>query len=942
MTEAFGVLGPVQVVRDGIEIPRGPRRQQIVLALLLVHAGQPVSTAAMVAYLWSGTPPAYAVNIVHRHVGELRRFLEPGLAPRAEGRWIKREGNSYRFAGGPELLDITRFRKFAEHARVAARGGDTDRAMTDYLEALKLWRDLCCAGLDGLATVHPAFVGIDYEVSAVAIEAADFFLNASASAQLVPQLQRIADRSPLDEGLNSRLMLCLAAAGRRAEALTRHGVMRRRLAEELGVGPGTELSEAHHQILSGETLPAREGIDAAPIEPRVVSPAQLPADLPVFVGRESHLRSVETLAAQSAGPGNNSPLVVAIDGMPGVGKTTLAIHLAHRVAHLFVDGSIFLNLRGFDKADRIVPPTTAIKIMLNSLGISDAALPAEHDARVGLFRSLIAARRLLLVLDNVRDVDQVADLLPGSPGCMTIVTSRARLGGLVLGGARAVALDVMSAAEARETFVERLGADRTIAEQEVIGELVRYCGRLPLALSIVAAKAAENPPSALTGLARRIRGLHGGLDSFASDETQMDLREIFSWSYASLGPEAARVFRLLSAYGGASIPISAAASLVGLSISRTRQNLKILTRNRLLQELSPDRYAFHDLLLAYAAELAGSRDGSEELSAAHIRLVSYFLNSAYTASALLGPDWIPDRELTPEPGVVVEPIEDSEAATQWFKAEGDALEQVILRCAEGELPGPAWRLAMCAMPFWERHSLKTEWSTVARALVDSASARGDREALAHGLRIMAGAIHLDGRHAEAISLLRQAGQIWDEIGRPEEQSYVWLDRAMVNWRSGDVDQAFRDNAEALEVALRYGQKKAAANAVFGEAVCDFLRGNLTSASALLGEARENFETLGDPYGVVACLVGAADVALQERRYDDAFARLREAELKLMGNHWPSAWYDYYSILGSVHESLGDHAEAIVCWKRAVQYLDEYDPLDLHRIRVRLDALEDAP
>ena len=623
----FSVMGSVQVRRDGHSLALGPQRQQAVLALLLAHAGQPLSPAEFVATLWPGEPPNYALNIAQRQIGVLRRILEPQLEARAESRWLKRDGAFYRFTGAPESLDIIQFRALADEARDRLRTLDSNEALEGYLQALALWRDHCGTGLDGLAKLHPAFVGIDNEVFTAAIEAADLALQTSAAQVIAPPLQRIADRSPLDERLASRLLLCLAATGRRAEALARFAMLRTRLSEELGVDPGPDLAEAHERILRDESpllqssTPNRGAAQLAGPAVGDVSPAQSPAALVAFVGRETEFRSIRKLVLGHL-DAPKSALSIAIDGMPGVGKTAFAIHLAHHLKSYFTDGCIFIDLRGFDELGAAVPKPAAARVLLNGLGVHDSDIPSAYEARIGLLRTVAAKRRVLFVLDNARDYGHVADLLPGAPGSVTVVTSRTRLGGLVIAGAHAVSLGVMSPGEARETLVTRLPPDYRGAENDAIDELAEYCGRLPLALSIVAAKVAENPSFPLTAMVRELRELHGSLDSFASDETQMNLREIFRWSYASLDAETARLFRLLSLYDGSVISLPAAAGLAGIELKKARFHLDVLIRCRLLQEIAEDRYAFHDLLRAYSAELTGASESAEEVSAARDRLAS--------------------------------------------------------------------------------------------------------------------------------------------------------------------------------------------------------------------------------------------------------------------------------------------------------------------------------
>ena len=335
----FAVLGPVRGWRGGTELDLGPPQQRVVLALLLARAGHLVGTQELVEALWE-EPPASAVNVVHRYVSALRRLLEPDLAPRLPGRWLVRQGTSYRLDGDEASIDLLAFRRNAERARAALRRQEPDEAMRSYVEALSLSRGACADGLVTAARAYESFAAVDHEYLAVAREAADAALASTSPGKALARLRQAAARAGLDEPLQARWILVLAAAGFRAEALEVYQLVRQRLADELGVDPGAELQEAYRSVL-------RE--PAARPEPPVIRPAQLPPDLSTFVSRSEELVLVRDLLPPSP-TAMTTILITAIDGMAGVGKTALAVHWAHRVADRFPDGQLYVNLRGFDPA----------------------------------------------------------------------------------------------------------------------------------------------------------------------------------------------------------------------------------------------------------------------------------------------------------------------------------------------------------------------------------------------------------------------------------------------------------------------------------------------------------------------------------------------------------------------------------------------------------------
>jgi DNA-binding SARP family transcriptional activator len=653
----FTVLGPVRAWRAGAELDLGPRQQRLILAMLLVRAGQPVDLTELVDLLWAEDPPPSAINVVHRYIGTLRRLLEPALPTRSEGRWLLRRGAGYRLAVDDNSLDLLAARRWVGEARKRAEGGDLASAVEAYVHALELWTGWCGSSLDGVARIHPAFVAVDREGAALGRQAADLALRCGQPEAVLPAVRRMTARDPLDEALQARLITALAATGQQAEAHTTFSTVRRQLRAELGVDPGPELAEAHHRLL---TQPAATPTQSAPIQNTEVIPAQLPADLAAFTGRRAELATLdELLPAEPDGP---AAVVIALDGLPGVGKSALAVHWAHRVASRFPDGQLFLNLHGFDAGGAPTTRAEALHKLLSGLGVPLPRIPDDVDARTGLYRTVLAGRRVLIVLDNAHSAEQVEALLPATATSAAVVTSRNRLTGLAIAGARMVTVELPPLDDARDSLRARLADGRADAEPAAADAIIAACARLPLAIAVVAARAHDHPRSALAGILAELRTAGDTLDAFAGADPGSDVRAVFSWSYRTLSPPAARLLRLLSLSRGTDISAAAAASLTGMQIRRVRELAAELTRSRLLGEPRPGWYALHDLIHAFAAEQARDTDPDTERQAAAARLVAHYRQTAHEVERWL----TPGRALTDRPkpaeGVTAETIEDYEAA----------------------------------------------------------------------------------------------------------------------------------------------------------------------------------------------------------------------------------------------------------------------------------------
>jgi len=654
----LGVLGPVQAWRGAAAIPLGAPMQRAVLGLLALYPESGLRRAALIDALWGDDPPATAAAMIQSYVSRLRGALggsgHDGLLAAVTG--------GYRLDAEACQIDHVAFATLVSQARGIRAAA---AASVAYARALALWRGDPLGEVDALRE-HPAVIRLNLLRAEAVTEYAEAASAAGWHDRVLGELQALASREPLNERAHARLMVALAGSGRQADALGLYEQLRRRLDEQLGIGPGAELADAHARVLRQDipgsgparivaTAPTRDhpgpqealGPEPSPAAGAwAIVPRQLPAGAPHFAGRAAELAALTEMLSQGAdvparatdAPGGGMVVISAIGGMAGVGKTALALEFAHRMAGRFPDGQLYLNLRGFEPSGEPLTAADAVRAFLNALQVPPAQVPATAEAQEGLYRSLLADRRMLIVLDNATDATQLRPLLPGRGGCLVVVTSRRQVAGLAAThGAHLLSLDVLPAAEARDLLTARLGTARAASEPEAIAELAELCSRLPLALSIAAALTAARPGLSLAALVAELQDQRRRLDVLDAGDATASVRAVFSWSYDRLSDPAARMFRLLGLHPGPDVTIPAAASMTGISRDDARQLMAELTGSNLLAEHVPGRFAFHDLMHAYAADQARRHDDGQESRAAVQRALNFYLQTAWAADRLLNP-----------------------------------------------------------------------------------------------------------------------------------------------------------------------------------------------------------------------------------------------------------------------------------------------------------------
>jgi tetratricopeptide (TPR) repeat protein len=673
--------------------------------------------------------------------------------------------------------------------------------------------------------------------------------------------------------------------------------------------------------VGGATHRHLHGEDSGGMRPAPAVPRQLPAAVAGFAGQVAELAALTSLLEQSTSTGG-TVVISAVDGMAGIGKTALAVYWAHQVADRFPDGQLYVNLRGFDPAGPPMSPAEAVRGFLDAFEVPAERIPIGLDAQASLYRSILAGHRVLVVLDNARDAAQVRPLLPGSPGCFVLVTSRTRLTSLIAAeGARPLTVDLLSGAEARELLIRRLGPSRIAAEPEAVEEIISLCVRLPLALSVVAARAAMHPGFSLAALVQELRQTRGGLQAFEGGEVSDDVRAVFSWSYQRLDPAAARLFRLLGLHPGPDITAAAAASLAGLDITQVRRAVAELARYHLVTEQIPGRFGFHDLLRAYATELVATHDTDDERHAARQRMLDHYLHTAHVANLLLHPRWEPITLTAPHPGIAPEELADHTAALAWFEAEYAVLLAAVQLAATTGFHTHAWQLPSTLTEFFRRRAHWADWAATEHTALSTAQRHGDRRGQAHAHRSLGRALAWLGRYDEAHDHIQQAVDLFAELGDPAEEAESQMQLSAVFEQQGNPADALAHAQQVLDLVRTAGSPRALVRALNNIGWYHALLGQPEQALTYCQQALTLNRDLGDrrveaitlnSLGYAHYLLGQHDQAI------DYFQQAAALRPKLDNRH---AHAGDLNLLGDAYHAAGDHAAARDAWQQASDILD---------------------
>jgi DNA-binding SARP family transcriptional activator/DNA-binding XRE family transcriptional regulator len=948
-----GVLGPLTVWHDGREIGVAAGLQRVLLGLLACQPGRVVGIDEIVDVLWGEEPPRTGAQLVPTYVAALRRLLEPDRAPATPGRRLRREAGGYRLELAADQLDLLACREKLVAAGRALADGATEAAWQCYAEAWDHWRGPVLVDTAPRLRQHPAVLSVARQRIEIALRRADVGFALAHYDRVIPALQELGAEEPLHEGLAARLMVALAGAGQQARALELFDTVRRRLDDQLGVAPGPELRDAHLRVVRGQLpipLPAGKPAASAPSVP-----AQLPAELDGFVGREAELTALDELLNEPDHPGARRPLV-AITGMGGLGKTSLALRWAHQVHHRFPGGQLHLDLRGHS-TERPLRTGEALAYFLGGLGVPADRIPSDEAQAAALYRGKLADRPVLIMLDNAADAEQVRPLLPGGGACLALVTSRDELGGLIVrDGASLVRLSALPTDEALALFTGVLGKQRVARERPDLAALARLCAGLPLALRVAAANLALRPHHRAGDYLTRLTDHRLTALALAGDPT-LTVRATFRLSVDALPADARRVFGLLGLAPVADLTVRAVAALAGITSAAAEEAMARLVAGHLVSEQTPGRYTLHDLLRLYARELGEIEQSAAEQDAAVLRLAEHVRSALAAAATLLYP------HLLRLPNAVDPPpdrFDTGPDALAWLDAERANLLPLVDHLVLHGHYQPAWWIGHESNGyFFVLGRDVATWEALAGAAAAAAWAGCEtREqasaelhlGMAHGAQ---GAMTVSARHSE------RAAELAERAGWTQGRAVALNNLARCHWLTGDLDGAIACLTEALR--LHQGTTRLAGLAVTVANLADAYaeRGRdeqsparevaLAEAARLLDTALELHRRIGDGRNEAETLGVLAEVHRDLGALPRALELARDGVRAAEDSQDTRARMRTLSALSSVSVRLGSVESGLAGHERAVELAQQTQErqllattlLDLADSHVRADQPEVA-
>ncbi|QOV47387.1 tetratricopeptide repeat protein [Streptomyces chromofuscus] len=922
------MLGTIEALVDGRPADVGHTRQRCVLAVLLMNANRAVSVDELVDRVWGDRTPQRVKGTLYGYLSRLRQALAP------EVRIVRRPGG-YLLEVDPLSVDVHRFRDLIASARTV----DGEQAAVLMLQALELWRGEPFATVDA-----PWFCdlrqALERERFSAELDRTDIQLQCGLHDELLPALTGLVGQHPLDERLAGQFVLALYRSGRSADALAGYQNIRQRLAEELGIDPGPLLQQLHQRILTGDpalALPAPTRGSRSGSGTFVPTPRQLPPCPSWFVGRNQQLAELDKILDLSD-DSRGSSVITVIGGSAGIGKTRLVLHWAHQNVDRFPDGQLYVDLRGFDPAQEPVAPAVAVRGFLDALGVESGSVPLDAQAQIGLYRSLVQGRRMLIVLDNAANAEQAAALLPGNAHCTVLVTSRRRLAGLASAhGARLLTLDVLADSEGRNLLAHHLGRDRVATEPEAVSALLEHCAGLPLAISVVGARAATHSDFPLTVLAEELKDESARLDALDAGDLTASVRAAFTVSYHALTAGAAEVFRLLGLAPGPEIGHDAVGSLVARPVSGARTALRELENAHLAQQTVPGRYRLHDLTRLFAAEQA--RDEQADVSdEAMLRLVDFSVHTAHRAAELLDPHRDSIRLAAARPGVVHRELDDHDAALAWFTSEHPVLISTIDLAVTLGRDLQICQLAWALETFFDYRGHWHDWTTSQLIALDAAERLGDRPWKAATHRSL-GSVHtqtgrLDDGHAHFRRSLDLYGLLGDRVG----QAHCHRGLGWVCHQRGRQRDALDHAEQALTLYRQTGHRIGQARALNNVGWLHITLGDYRAALQYCVQAVDLNREIGDRHGEAGAWdsLGYAHHHLTE--YGNAIDCYRRAlELdRRSGDRYGET--EILCHLADTHLAAADLEAARRTWRRALEIAEEIGHPSTADLRAKLGGL----
>ena len=927
----FEVLGLLRAVRGGGEVDLGAAKQRAVLAVLLLGRNTPVSRDQIIEAVWGDNTPTSAVNLVQTYVAGLRRALEPSRARRAPAELLTSVGDGYLLRVDPQQVDLDEFEHGVATAARLRASGDLIAAATALDEALGLWRGEPLGGVAGLFAEVERGRLVERRL-AVLEERAELLLLIGRGAELVPSLTTLVSEHPLRERGHGLLMRALCQAGRQAEALAVYREARRVLIEELGVEPGPELRKLQQAVLAGENpepdrptrpMTLRPVGEAAP----AITPAQLPRASASLIGRDDELKRLDGLLASYPEGG----LVLVVTGPAGVGKTALALHWAQRVREDFPDGQLYVDLHGYDPNQEPLGAGEVLSRFLRTLGVPSPDLPVTVEERSALFRTLIADRRMVVMLDNARGSTELLPLLPGPPSCV-LVTSRRRLVGLVAHAeARLVELDMLDP-DASVAVVSRVSG-RDATEAAALRRLAVLCDGLPLALRIAAARLAVAPTLRVAELVAELDDEHGRLAALGLEDEDSTVRAALDASRRALSPLPARLLALLGLHPGPDVTAFAVAAMAQVRVGDAQRALDALTAANLLSVNEPGRYGAHDLVRVYMRTLAAElpEDLRHEATS---RMLDFYLHCAHLADGRLPVGRGSVRVAPEHVPVDVPKLHGSAEAIAWLDAEqGNIVAATELAAAQGWLVH-AWQLPYTLSRFLWLRADRTTWLRTTEAALEAAMALGDPEAKFVMLFNLGIALAQFERMDESLARHREALEVARASGDVNAQARALTTVADMLQSLGRVDESEASYREALEVSRAAGSRWAEANAHHNLGLLHLASHRYDEAKSWLRAAVTMYREVGEQCGESTCHTDLAMALLDSGEGAQAVASARTALSVASAAASPYHQAIAHDRLATVFDRQGLPG-AVAHWQRALALFTELGAAESDQVRASL-------
>ncbi|MEV0145355.1 BTAD domain-containing putative transcriptional regulator [Nonomuraea sp. NPDC050733] len=981
----FAVLGPVRAWREGEELDLGTPLQRSILGMLLLREGRAVTPAEMIDAVWGDDSPPRALGALRTYVSRLRTVLEPDRPARSRPELLTSVGRGYALRLSDGALDLVRFERGLQEAEAARKTGRPSAAAGALRAALALFEGEPLAGAVGPYAEHQRDRLVECRLSAIET-LMDVDLELGRHADVVSELIALTADHPLRERLRAQLMLALYRCGRQGDALAVFTETRHALIDELGIEPGPDLSALHQRILAADPSLAAAAQPVAAVgpgpaeepEPReeepvheLPRPAQLPATVSDFTGRkEISGRLRRMLSSHAAAEG--VPVAV-ICGIGGVGKTTLAVHVAHAADDLFPDGQLYADLRGY--TGEATAPESALGAFLRALGIPPDVIPEVPAERSALFRSLLADRRILVLLDNARDAGQVIPLLPGSPGCAAIVTSRVKLADLP--GARLFDLDVMEPDEALSLFASVAGPERVAAEHGAAMDVVAACGFLPLAVRIVAARMAARPSWTVASLVPRLADEQRRLDELRVGNLAVEAT--FALGYGQLDPAQQRAFRLLSLPNGPDISAGAAAAVLSLSPFEAEDLLESLVDASLLEAPAPGRYRFHDLLKLFARRILDRTERQQAKTLALRRLLGFYLASAQSAHRLAYEgSMIADNLVVVGTGRAFGAADE---AVAWLIAEGDSLFAAINQAASDSRTAeellPAADLLVAMEPLMESGTHTREFDHGTRAVLAAALRIGDAGSELRSRYVLGRVLFAGNRLTEAEEQFRTVHELSVERGekivtgevknalavvvgrqRRHTEALSWFDSAMRWYRENGVpagealvlsysardhlglnrpEDAIAAAEKGLAIFTEIGSGAGTARARYHLGIVLSRVGRLTEAVHHHAECLAFFRASKQRVWEQRVCSRLAETFIAARRYPEAVRHAEQALVVSREIGHPYGEALSLTVLGKALKGLGSTTRSTDCLRQAFDIFSRLGAPEAGDLKVLLDS-----